>query len=147
MRAHERLRALAGRPPIRRAASAAVPGRRGFLFLVPAEWELRDTWAPALRAYVEAFSDADDVTLVFPSREGDESLALLGAELERIGGDPAGAPDIALADPGLLGSSALELAADAVICGTDRRPARARLVLPADPATLRAAAPTVQEAA
>src|SRR3954447_5116129 len=49
-RAHERLRWLAGRAPIREAASAAVPGRRAFLFLVPADWDRRDTWAPALQA-------------------------------------------------------------------------------------------------
>ncbi len=146
-RAHERLRALTGRTPIRTVASAAVPGRRGFLFLVPADWEHRDSWAPALHAYVEAFSAADDVTLVFPCRAGDDSLALLGDELERIGGDSAATPDIALADPGPLGSSSLELAADAVISAGAIRPARARLVLHPDPATLRAAAPTVQEAA
>jgi hypothetical protein len=146
-RANERLRALTGRPPIRLAEGATVPDRRGFLFLVVADWAQRDSWVPALHAYVEAFSDADDVTLLFSSREGDDSLALLGAELESIGGDPAAAPDIALADSGGLSTSSLELTADAVICEAGNRPARARLALSPDPVTLRAATSIAQEAA
>lgn len=145
-RARARLAALGGATPIRDVAAAAVPGRRGFLFLVPAEWDRRETWAPALRAYVEAFSDADDVTLVLPGTDDGVALALLDAELESLLADPACAPDIALADQGLLGLRSLELAADAVI-SAGRHASRARLVLPPDPATLRAAAPIAQEAA
>jgi glycosyltransferase involved in cell wall biosynthesis len=145
-RAAERVTALDGREPIRCVASASVPERRGFLFLTPAVWSERETWAPALRAYLSAFSDTDDVTLVFPG--GDErALPLLSAELEDSGVDPGTAPDIALADAGPIGAHSLELAADAVICADGVRPLRARMILPPDPASLRAAAPIAEEAA
>lgn len=144
--ARRRLEALQGRTPIREISSALVPGRRGFLFLVPAEWDRRETWAPALRAYIDAFSDADDVTLVLPGTDDGVALSLLDAELGSIAFDAESAPDIALADPGPLGVRSLELAADAIIAATGDA-TRARLVLPPDPATLRAATPIVQEAA
>ncbi len=144
-RATERIAVLTGRAPIREVPSAAVPGRRRFLFLVPAEWSRRESWAPALHAYVEAFSHDDDVTLLFPSTGTHDELALLGGELEQSGRNDASAPDIALADPSGLHASSLALAADAVICAGEP-PARARLVLPPDPAALRAAL-TAQEAA
>ncbi len=144
-RAAERIAALTGRTPIREIPSAAVPGRRRFLFLAPAEWSRRESWAPALHAYVTAFTHADDVTLLFPSTGADDELALLDGELEQSGRDAGSAPDIALADPSGLHASSLALAADAVIC-VGEPPSRARLVLPPDPAALRAAL-TAQEAA
>jgi glycosyltransferase involved in cell wall biosynthesis len=140
--AAERLAVLAGRTPIRDVPTASVPGRRGFLFLAPSE---RESWAPALHAYVEAFSCDDDVTLLFPSSGSHEELELLGGELERSGRDESSAPDIALADPAGLHASSLALAADAVI-SIGEAPARARRVLPPDPAALRAALTSLEAA-
>ncbi len=56
--ARERLAALDGRTPIRTVAAAAVPGRRGFVFLVQADWSRPDTWRRRLHAYLDAFTDA-----------------------------------------------------------------------------------------
>jgi glycosyltransferase involved in cell wall biosynthesis len=138
-----RLAALDGRTPVRHIDAAAVPERRGFLFVATPDWSDRDSWAPALHAYVEAFSDADDVTLVFPAAP--EAVALLEPELARIG--RADAPDIALASLGSLDTTSLELSADAVIHGAGAVPTRARRVVSPDPAALRAAVPLLQEAA
>ncbi len=137
-----RIAALGERTPIRTVPSASVPGRRGFLFLAPAE---PASWAPTLHAYVEAFSQDDDVTLLFPSSGSQTELELLGGELARSVRDETSAPDIALADPAGLHASSLALTADAVICAGEGPP-RARRVLPPDPAALRAAL-TSQEAA
>ena len=145
-RARERLAVLAARTPIRFSAPAEVPGRRGTLFLAAADWDAPDTWTGALRAYVQAFSPDDDVTLVLPEGESGDALSLVAAELERAGVDPAAAPDIALADPGPLGPYSLELAADAVI-GAHDRPSRSRLVVPPDPEALRALVPIAEEVA
>ncbi|MEZ5319970.1 MAG: glycosyltransferase [Vicinamibacterales bacterium] len=41
-----------------------IPGRRGFVFLSVFDWSLRKGWDVLLRAYAEAFSSDDDVTLV-----------------------------------------------------------------------------------
>ena len=50
-----RIEALRDRRPIRSIAPTAVPDRRGFVFVVPADWAERETWAGPLRAYAEAF--------------------------------------------------------------------------------------------
>jgi len=147
--AAERLAALPAGAPIRRVAAAAVPGRRGFLFAVRADWDSPATWVPALHAYLDAFTDADDVTLVFPDRDG-AAGPLLEAELARSGYDPAAAPDIAIAQQAALDERSVELGADAVIHAGGTAPTRARLVLAPDPAALRAALPArpaLQEAA
>ena len=145
--ARARLEALAGRTPVRTMKPAAVPDRRGFLFHVPAEWRSPDTWAPALHAYLEAFSSTDDVTLVFPASDVENATALVGAELERSGVDTSDVADIALADPGTLGLISLELAADAVICPDRSAAPRARVVVQPSVDALRAATPIAKEAA
>ncbi|HET7172458.1 MAG TPA: glycosyltransferase [Gaiellales bacterium] len=137
--AAERLAALRDRTPIRQIAPTAVPDRRGFVFVVPAAWGRRETWAGPLRAYAEAFKAGDDTTLVLPTLDEAEALALASAELEAGGFDLEGLADICIADSSATVAEALELAADAMICANGHRPARARLVVPADPAALRAA--------
>ena len=137
--AAERLAALRDRTPIRRIAPTAVPDRRGFVFAVPAEWGARQTWAGPLRAYAEAFKAGDDTTLVLPTLDESEALALASAELEAGGFDLEALADICIADSSATVAEALELAADAMICANGGRPARARLVVPPDPAALRAA--------
>jgi hypothetical protein len=137
--ASERLAALHGRTPIRQIAPAAVPDRRGFVFVVPAEWEKRETWAGPLRAYAEAFKAGDNTTLVLPTLDEAEALALASAELEAGGFDLEGLADICIADSSATVTEALELAADAMICSNGRGPTRARLVVPAEPGALRAA--------
>jgi glycosyltransferase involved in cell wall biosynthesis len=146
-KAKERLDALAGRPPIRSAKPADVPGRRGFLFYAPTDWERAETWKPALHAYLAAFHADDDVTLVFPASDSERATALVMAEIESAGVPGHAVADIALADPGTLGATSLELAADAAIT-TDRAAApRARVICPPFAAALRAAAPRIEEAA
>lgn len=140
-RARARIDALAGKTPIRRLEAADVPDRRGFLFHVPVEWRVPESWLPALHAYLEAFTPADDVTLVFPADDVDEAASLVAAELERSGVDPDAVADIALARSGGLDGVALELAADATICSDRGAAPRARRVVPPNRAALRAAAP------
>jgi glycosyltransferase involved in cell wall biosynthesis len=135
--AEARLAALKDRPPVRDAKSADVPDARDTLFYVPADWGRPATWVPALQAYLEAFSDADDVTLVLPATDVEQATALVTAELENV----HGTADVALADPGGLGLTSLELAADVAICAEGTSAPRARVVLPPDAAALRAAAP------
>ena len=142
-----RLAALEGAAPIRTTKPADVPGRRGFLFLVPANWAEPETWAPALHAYVEAFSSSDDVTLVLPAENVEEATALVGAELERTTVPVDRIADIVLAEPGALGAASLELEADAAICAPGTSAPRARVVCPPTPAALRAAAPTAKKEA
>ena len=138
--AAERLEALRDRTPIRRIAPAAIPDRRGFVFVVPAEWGKRETWAGPLRAYAEAFRAGDDTTLVLPTLDEAEALALASAELEAGGFDLEGLADICIADSSATVAEALELAADAMICANGHRPTRARLIIPPEPDALRAAA-------
>jgi hypothetical protein len=134
-----RLDALRDRTPIRRIAPTEIPDRRGFVFVVPVEWGRRETWANPLRAYAEAFTTGDDTTLVLPTVDESEALALASAELEAAGFDLGGLADICIADSSATVVEALELAADAMICANGHRPTRAGLVLPPDPAALRAA--------
>ena len=130
--------AIAGRSG--RSPRPAVPDRRGFVFVVPADWAERETWAGPLRAYAEAFRAGDDTTLVLPTLDEAEALALASAELEAGGYDLETLADICIADRSATVTEALELAADAMICANGYRPTRARLVVPPDPAALRAAA-------
>jgi glycosyltransferase involved in cell wall biosynthesis len=137
--AGERLAALRDRTPIRQIAPTAVPDRRAFVFVVPADWTERDTWAGPLRAYADAFAAGDDTTLVLPTLDEAAALALASAELETAGYDLDALADIVIADASATVAEALELAADAMICANGYRPTRARRVLPPDPAALRAA--------
>jgi hypothetical protein len=137
--AAERLAALRDRTPIRQIAPTAVPDRRGFVFVVPADWARRETWAGPLRAYAEAFKTGDDTTLVLPTLDEAQALELASAELEAGEFELDGLADICIADRSATVTEALELAADAMICANGHRPTRARLVLPPDPAALRAA--------
>jgi hypothetical protein len=74
-------------------------------------------------------------------------MTLVGGELERAGIDTAALGDIALADPGSLGSTAIELEADAAICDDIALAPRARLLLPPDARALRGAVAGVTVAA
>ena len=145
--ARARLESLSGRLPVRMTKPASVPGRRGFLFLVPADWHDPGTWVPALHAYAEAFSADDDVTLVLPAADVGAAMTLVAGELERAGIDTASLGDIALADPGSLGSTALELEADAAICDDIALAPRARSSCRRMPRALRAAVAGVAVAA
>ena len=92
-RAQTRIEALHGRVPVRTAKPARSPDRRGFLFHVPADWQSPQTWAPAVRAYVEAFSSADDVTLVLPAEDVERASARGRVSSGPIGGDPDAVAD------------------------------------------------------
>jgi glycosyltransferase involved in cell wall biosynthesis len=120
-----RIEALAGRTPVRRVAAALVPDRRGLLLTA-------HDWAPAVRAYAEAFQPGADTTLLLPVTDPD----LVLAELSSAGLDASSLADVALADTADLDPAALELAADAVIGSV--RAGRARRVVPPDPEALRA---------
>ncbi|HZQ82084.1 MAG TPA: glycosyltransferase [Gaiellaceae bacterium] len=133
-----RLDALAHVTPIRHSKASVVPGRRGFVFLARADWDVAATWMPALHAYLDAFTVTDNVTLVFPDADG-RGAQLLGAELDRVAAQPDELPDIAAAAFDGADLSPLELGSDAVIHAVGPLPARARLVLPPDAAALRAA--------
>lgn len=133
-----RLADLQGRLPVRQIPAAIVPGRRRFLFAADAVWSEPDTWARPLRAYAAAFTAADDTTLVLPALDEAGATLLVLAELAAAGIDLAGIPDVVLAHPGSLGFESLELAADAIVVGNGHRPRRARVVVPSDPAALRA---------
>jgi glycosyltransferase involved in cell wall biosynthesis len=138
--AADRIAALAGRRPIRTVAPAVVAGRRRVLFAVAADWSDRETWLPAVRAYADAFDPTSDTTLVLPAADEQETLALVGAELDAAGIDTAGLADIVLADAAGVEAAALELAADAVIHCRGPRPTRAAAIVPPDPTALRAVA-------
>jgi hypothetical protein len=76
---------------------------------------------------------------VLPALDERHATDLVLAELAAAGIDPAGLPDVVLAHPGGLGFESLELAADVVVVGNGHRPRRARVIVPSDPAALRAA--------
>jgi glycosyltransferase involved in cell wall biosynthesis len=135
-RARRRLAALTGRFPIRRVSAATVAERRRVLLAVDADWDDATTWAPALHAYVEAFGARDEVTLLLAGDEATKA-PLVEHELLASGADLELAPDIVLADPSGFGVDALALTADGFICVGDRRPARARRTVPAEPAALK----------
>jgi glycosyltransferase involved in cell wall biosynthesis len=135
-RAAERIRALAGRTPIRRVAPAALAERRRVLLAVAADWSTPASWAPAVRAYGEAFDADADVTLVLPGA-GVSTAELVERELAAAGLDPAALADIVLAESADLLPEALELAADAFVATADGRPLRARRIVAPDPAALR----------
>ena len=132
------LAALQGRTPVRQLPPAVVPDRRRVLFAVDALWDEPASWAAPLRAYAAAFTPADETTLVLPARDEGAATRLVLAELAAAGIDAAGIPDVVLADPGDLGFTSLELAADAVVAAPGARPLRARTIVPSEPAALRA---------
>ena len=134
--ARERVQALSGRVPIRSVRPALLASRRRLLLAVDAEWDSPATWAPAVRAFAEAFSVDDDVTLVLP---GDPALTtgLVAAELDACGADDADLADLVIANLSDLDPDSLALAADAYVCASDRRPARARRSVAAEPLALR----------
>jgi glycosyltransferase involved in cell wall biosynthesis len=139
-----RLDALRDATPIRRIAPAVVPGRKKLLLAVLPDWRDRESWAAPLAAYARAFTTSDDTTLVLPAADEAQAVSLLTAELAGLGADTE-LPDVALAAADPVELEALELAADAVIAAAPGRvPRRARRVVPADPAALRA---LLQEAA
>jgi glycosyltransferase involved in cell wall biosynthesis len=140
-----RIQALHGRIPVRDAKPADVPDRRGTLFYIPADWDSARTWVPGLHAYLDAFTQDDDVTLVLPAADLARVTELVSAEIERSSSESIA--DIALADPAELGLVALELAADAAICCEGTSAPRARRVLPPDAGVLRTALPRVTVAA
>jgi glycosyltransferase involved in cell wall biosynthesis len=133
-RAAVRLRALAGRKPIRLVEPAALADRRRVLLAVDPDWTLRETWAPAVLAFAEAFSDADEVTMLLPGSPA-EMGPLVERELAASGIQDLG--DLVIASLDDLDPDSLALAADAFVCVNGRRPARARQVVAAEPTALR----------
>jgi hypothetical protein len=125
----ERVTALQGREPIRLVQPLKVEEHRRVLMAVAPDWSDQGTWAPAVRAYAEAFGDADDVTLLLPT--ADPSIAEL---VEDVLGGYDDLADIVLADCATVDAEALALAVDAFV---GRGPARARHVLEAEPETLK----------
>jgi len=132
-----RLEALRRKTPIRRIGPAVVADRRRLLLAVLADWSDRETWAPAVRAYVEAFDPGADTTLILAAADEEAAVAAVAEELAKAGRDLASIPDIALADARDVEPVALELAADAVVLAGGRPPTRARLVVPANADALR----------
>ena len=128
---------LAGVAPIRRVAPAVVPGRGRLLLAALPDWERHETWAAPLAAYGRAFTPADGTTLVLPTADEEHSIALVEQELEALGANAGGFPDVAVASFGAVASEAIELAADAVISAGGIVPRRARRVFPPDPSVLR----------
>ncbi|HWB23153.1 MAG TPA: glycosyltransferase [Gaiellaceae bacterium] len=133
-RATARLTALHGRRPIRLVEPAALAERRRVLLAVDPDWTLRETWAPAVLAFAEAFSDADEVTMLLPGSPA-EMGPLVERELAASGIQDLA--DLVIASPAELDPDSLALAADAFVCVNGRRPARARQIVAAEPTALR----------
>jgi glycosyltransferase involved in cell wall biosynthesis len=135
-RAGERLRALTGRRPIRLVEPAVLTERRRVLLTVDADWALPETWAPAVRAFAEAFSADDEVTMLLPG--GPSELGpLVERELAAAGAGADDVADLVIADPTDFDPESLALAADAFVCANGRQPARARRVVAAEAGALR----------
>ncbi len=132
-----RLAALAGRDPVHSVAPAAVPGAKRIVVAVAADWREPSTWTPALEAYAAAFGPGDPTTLVLPAADEQAALASVAAHLQAAAIDADDLADVVLADPASVADVSLELAADAYVCAGPGRPARARRVLPPEPAALR----------
>ncbi|MEX2211570.1 MAG: class I SAM-dependent methyltransferase [Gaiellaceae bacterium] len=100
-----------------------VPGASGFVFLSVIGWTRRKGWDVLVRAYVEEFSQDEDVTLVIKANPYfGKSVAEGAAELdafmrERLGRDPAASAPIILLDidPGGERMPRLYRAADAYV--------------------------------
>jgi glycosyltransferase involved in cell wall biosynthesis len=132
-RASARLQALQGRRPIRLVEPATLAERRRVLLAVDPDWTLRETWAPAVLAFAEAFSGDDEVTMLLPGPA--EMGPLVERELAASGIADIG--DLVIASPSELDPDSLALAADAFVCANGRQPARARRVVAAEPTALR----------
>jgi glycosyltransferase involved in cell wall biosynthesis/predicted SAM-dependent methyltransferase len=77
-----------------------IPGRRGFTFLSVFDWTDRKGWDVLLRAYTQAFTSADDVTLVLRTAKrgsGPSVTALVDDFLAALG-DRASQPAVIVLD-------------------------------------------------
>ncbi|MDX6555380.1 MAG: hypothetical protein QOD86_1575 [Miltoncostaeaceae bacterium] len=137
--ARARLDALAGVRPVRALDPVVIPERRRVLFGAMPAWDRPETWEPVVTAYARAFGpDADTTLLLRAADETDAGRRVLDA-LARAALDPALLADVAIA-PGPPGDDlALELGCDAIVHAAGPAPTRARLIVPPDPAALRAA--------
>ncbi len=133
-RADARLQALHGRRPIRLVAPASLAERRRVLLAVDPDWTLRETWAPAVLAFAEAFSADDEVTMLLPGSPA-EMGPLVERELAASGIHDLA--DLVIASLAELDPDSLALAADAFVCANGRRPPRARQIVAAEPIALR----------
>jgi len=79
-----------------------ISGQRGFTFLSVFQWSRRKGWDVLLRAYLEAFTAADDVCLVlraYPESDSSPPVrATVGDYVRELGFDPASSPDIVVLD-------------------------------------------------
>jgi len=77
-----------------------IPGRRGFVFLSVFDWSLRKGWDVLLRAYTQAFTAADNVTLVLRTakRGSGPSVKTLASDFLATLGDPATQPTVVVLD-------------------------------------------------
>jgi glycosyltransferase involved in cell wall biosynthesis len=77
-----------------------IPGRRGFVFLSVFDWSLRKGWDVLLRAYTQAFTATDDVTLVLRTakRGSGPSVKMLVADFLATLGDRATQPAVVVLD-------------------------------------------------
>jgi glycosyltransferase involved in cell wall biosynthesis len=139
--ASARLRELGTRTPIRFVEPATLRERRGLLLAVDADWNVPDSWAPAVRAFAHAFAADAEVTLLLAG-SGTAAGALVERELAAAGPDGEDIADLVLADLSHLDPNSLALAADAFVCSDGRRPARARRVVAPEPDALRTLLPT-----
>jgi glycosyltransferase involved in cell wall biosynthesis len=134
--AEERLAALGSRRPIRFVQPAVVAERRRILLAVDAKWDSPETWAPAVRAFAEAFSADDEVTLLLPTGP-DGTGRLIELELAASGSAAHEIADLVMADFTDLDPNSLALVADAYICTNGLGPIRARRIVAAEPTALR----------
>jgi glycosyltransferase involved in cell wall biosynthesis len=126
----ERVRALAGKTPIREVPPAALDARRRVLLAIDAEWEDSSSWAPGVCAFADAFGPDDDVTLVL-TIDGPSRAEAVAQMLEEAGADLDALGDLVLADAGSLDRESLALTVDAYIAAAGRAPSRAaNLVAP-----------------
>jgi hypothetical protein len=137
-RAVEKLEAMRaeGLPLARTLRRAEIESRTAFAVYAP-DWSDESAWGPAIDAWLDTFSDADDVTLALYV-EGDAD-AIGGRIMARLAGrDESQLPDLALVVPSSVSLAALATSADAVLIDGSTDPAsrpellrRARRILPA----------------
>jgi glycosyltransferase involved in cell wall biosynthesis len=127
-------------PLARDLRRAEIEARSRFVVYAP-DWDGEQAWAAALEAWVDTFTDADDITLALYV-DGDADI-IGGRVMARLAGRAEAAlPDIALVVASSAPLVALAASADAVLvdAGVDRPELlrRARCVVPAmEPAALR----------
>ena len=136
--ATEKLATLAaeGLPLARELRRAEIEARSSFAVYAP-DWADEAAWGPAIDAWLDSFTDADDVTLALYV-DGDAD-AIGGRIMARLAGrDEVGLPDLALVVPGDVTLTALAASADAVLTDGPADPAsrpellrRARKIVPA----------------